>query len=78
MYLVLSENPPEEILENQPYLTSQLRKIHDAKIFWDLLGEEKGPETCKIEGCMRQRIELSVFCRIHHFENVRKEACPFN
>lgn len=78
LYFVSAETSPDVMLENQPYLTSELRKIHDAKIYWDLLGDETGPEICKKDGCMRKKIALSAFCKIHHFENVRKEPCPFN
>ena len=44
------------------------------KEFWALLGEEGGPELCRAEGCLNKRIALSVFCRRHHFETVKKRA----
>ena len=42
------------------------------KNFWALLGREIGPEPCRVEGCTHKRITLSIFCRQHHFESVKK------
>ena len=46
--------------------------------FYRRLGLERSDVTCKHTGCTRGAIALSVFCRVHHFEQVRKKACPFN
>jgi hypothetical protein len=45
--------------------------------FFDALGEERHGEPCRSEGCARGAIQQSVFCRIHHYEMIRKEPCPF-
>lgn len=45
--------------------------------FWNTLGEELGPQQCRAASCERLRIALSVFCRRHHFEQIRRVPCPF-
>jgi len=45
--------------------------------FYDSLGEEDSARRCKHEGCQRGRVKLSVFCKRHHFESVRRKPCPF-
>ncbi|MDE2434590.1 MAG: hypothetical protein KGN37_17310 [Burkholderiales bacterium] len=46
--------------------------------FYDQLGPERQDVHCKAEGCSRGAIQYSVFCRSHHFENIRRRTCPFN
>jgi len=46
------------------------RSIAADQRFRDALGEEVGPELCRHEGCDRRRIRNSVFCRVHHYEQV--------
>lgn len=45
--------------------------------FYDQLGEERVDKPCKTEGCSRGSVQYSVFCRIHHFESIKKKPCPF-
>jgi hypothetical protein len=45
--------------------------------FYESLGDERGEVACREPGCNRGAIHLSVFCRVHHFESVKKEKCPF-
>jgi hypothetical protein len=45
--------------------------------FYDALGTERLSTSCRQEGCARGSIELSVMCRAHHFEMVKKRPCPF-
>lgn len=45
--------------------------------FYELLGRECDGASCRAEGCGRGRVALSVFCRRHHFESVKKRPCPF-
>jgi hypothetical protein len=45
--------------------------------FFDSLGTERDGTTCRREGCTRGAVQFSAFCRIHHFENVKKKPCPF-
>jgi hypothetical protein len=46
--------------------------------FYELLGAERQSVPCKKAGCSRGAITSSVFCRVHHFEMIKKEVCPFN
>ena len=46
--------------------------------FYDSLGPEDSSIRCRHEGCDRATVKFSVFCRPHHFENVRREPCPFH
>lgn len=48
-----------------------------ALAFWNLLGDEVGPEHCRNVGCERLRVKDSVLCRVHHFEKIKHIACPF-
>jgi len=45
--------------------------------FYDMLGDEDASRQCRTPGCSRGTVQLSVFCRKHHFEMVRKRPCPF-
>ncbi len=57
--------PPDEILRRL-----DLR-------FYDSLGPEATGTKCRKDGCDRGTVRFSVFCRIHHFESVKKKPCPF-
>lgn len=46
--------------------------------FYELLGAERQSVPCRKTGCSRGAISSSVFCRVHHFEMIKKEACPFD
>ena len=45
--------------------------------FYESLGDERGDVACREPGCNRGAIHLSIFCRSHHFESVKREPCPF-
>jgi hypothetical protein len=45
--------------------------------FYDSLGPERTGTKCRHEGCQRGTIKFSVFCRLHHFEQVKRKPCPF-
>ena len=47
------------------------------KEFYDALGDERSDVRCKESGCERGAIRFSTLCRRHHFENVKREPCPF-
>jgi hypothetical protein len=53
------------------------RKRKEALTFWELLGAGVGPEPCRVEGCGHLRIKDSWLCRVHHYEDVQHEPCPF-
>jgi hypothetical protein len=46
--------------------------------FADKLGPEDSSKKCRREGCDRGVVMLSVFCRRHHFENMRQRPYPFD
>jgi hypothetical protein len=46
--------------------------------FCDKLGPENPAKQCRHEGCNRGVVGFSVFCRRHHFENIRKRPYPFD
>jgi hypothetical protein len=45
--------------------------------FYDSLGAERPGTTCASPGCARGTVRMSLFCRQHQFENVRRRPCPF-
>lgn len=45
--------------------------------FYDQLGPELPDTICRVDGCTCQRIQYSVLCRAHHFEQIRQRPCPF-
>jgi hypothetical protein len=52
--------------------------LAQAKEFYDSLGEERPAVPCREPGCKRGAITLSVLCRVHHFEMIRRRPCPFS
>jgi hypothetical protein len=45
--------------------------------FYEILGPESESVPCKREDCDRGRVKFSVFCRPHHFENVKGRPSPY-
>jgi hypothetical protein len=45
--------------------------------FYESLGSERPGVRCRDQGCSRGAVALSAFCRVHHFEMIRKKPCPF-
>jgi hypothetical protein len=54
---------------------AQLRSDRE---FYDQLGSQMSDATCRVEGCTQGRIQYSVLCKAHHFEQVRGRPCPFS
>ncbi|MCC2954489.1 hypothetical protein LK542_02540 [Massilia sp. IC2-477] len=48
------------------------------RAFYDQLGPELTDAVCRMQDCERGRIRYSVFCKIHHFEQIRHRPCPFS
>jgi hypothetical protein len=46
--------------------------------FAEKLGAEDPSRNCRRNGCNRGVVKLSVFCRRHHFENIRNRPYPFD
>jgi hypothetical protein len=51
---------------------------HLDREFCEKLGLEDSTRRCRREGCSRGTIKLSVFCRRHHFEEIRGRPYPFD
>ena len=64
-------------LETLVHPSSDELNRYSYRDFWDVLGEDRGPELCSTTGCVRSRIAFSVKCRKHHYEMVRGHSCPF-
>lgn len=45
--------------------------------FYLSLGKERLEVPCRKHGCARGAVRLSVHCRVHHFEMIKREPCPF-
>jgi hypothetical protein len=74
-YFVNDAFLPERGFKPLPIKEAILKMDRD---FYQLLGSERSNEKCRIPECNRGTVEYSVFCRVHHFENVKKKPCPFN
>lgn len=46
--------------------------------FYNALGPERSDEPCSKAGCPRGAISQSRYCRVHHFEMVKGDPCPFS
>jgi hypothetical protein len=46
--------------------------------FADKLGPEDASKQCRRERCEHGVVNLSVFCRRHHFENIQNSPYPFD
>ncbi len=45
---------------------------------WELFGRYISEELCRFEGCKGRRLSSSIYCRVHHWENVHpRRPCPF-
>ena len=58
---------PNQWLDKESGLTDRLRQVQEDRDFFESLGDEVGPETCKHESCRSKRVKNSVMCRHHHF-----------
>lgn len=67
--------PADEIARRTREHTKKQR-IEDRR-FFDSLGAERSDVHCRHEHCARGAIAQSIFCRAHHFEHIRRRACPF-
>jgi hypothetical protein len=52
-------------------------QLEQDRNFYNLLGAERADVPCRSEVCKRGAIQLSVLCRVHHFESVKKRPSPF-
>lgn len=53
--------------------------LEELRAVYDRLGPESAVDKCRKDGCERGAIELSVYCRVHHFEKWGGVSpCPFD
>jgi hypothetical protein len=67
----ITTSDPAQWLASACSLTMRLRSEFEDRSFFGCLGEEVGPEFCRHSGCTHKRIQVSVMCRLHHFEMIR-------
>jgi hypothetical protein len=68
---------PDRLGAPDPPPAEEIVRQIDLK-FYDSLGPETPETRCRKEGCERGTVKFSVFCRSHHFENIRRRPCPFH
>jgi hypothetical protein len=76
-YYIRFDAWPETLNAPDPPPADEVLRRLDRE-FSDKLGPESSSKTCRRDGCERGVVSLSVFCRRHHFENVRKRPYPFD
>jgi hypothetical protein len=76
-FFMIEEDDPVSAFDRPEHFTSSIIKESERMKFWDALGEDEGDQICKTEGCSEMNTKYSVLCRRHHYENIRKEPCPF-
>ena len=77
IYYVRFDAFPSRIGALEPSAPEETRHRLDRK-FYDDLGAEDLARPCRVADCPRGAVRLSVFCRVHHFENVCRRPCPFD
>ena len=75
-YYIRFDAWPESLNAPDPPSRDEVLRRLDRE-FADKLGPEDSSRQCRREGCGRGVVRLSVFCRHHHFENIRKRPYPF-
>jgi hypothetical protein len=67
---------PDRLGAPDPPPATEVRRLLDLKYF-ESLGAERPETKCQADGCDLGAIPMSVFCRRHHFEQIKKRPCPF-
>jgi hypothetical protein len=75
-YYIRYDAFPETLNPPDPPSRDEVLRRFDQE-FCDKIGLENSSKQCRRDGCNRGVVELSVFCRRHHFENVRNRPYPF-
>ena len=76
-YYIRFDAWPETLNAPDPPPAEEIMRRLDRE-FCDKLGQEDVTALCRREGCSRGTVKLSVFCRRHHFENIRRRPYPFD
>lgn len=67
---------PAEEVERRAKDRAQQQLAEDRE-FFDSLGAERADVRCRHDRCARGAVAQSIFCRVHHFEHIRRRPCPF-
>lgn len=76
-YYIRFDNVPDTLDAPDPLPAAESLRHFDRQ-FCDKLGPEDSSRQCRHEGCHRGTIDVSVFCRRHHFESIRGRPYPFD
>ena len=57
---------------------AEQRSLASNRAFYEALGPERADVPCRHGVCRRGAISYSVLCRVHHFESVCRQPCPFS
>jgi hypothetical protein len=76
-YYILFDAYPETLNAPDPPPADEILRRLDRE-FCQRLGPENPAKPCRREGCNRGAVNLSVVCRKHHFESIRKRPYPFD
>ena len=76
-FFLIEEDDPIAAFDRPEHFTTAITTEFERKKFWEALGEDEGHQTCRTQGCEKANMKHSVFCRRHHYENIKKEPCPF-
>jgi hypothetical protein len=71
LYQIKTDDPKRWLQEHDLFI-QKIYQDYEDEAFIKTLGDEIGPDQCRHEGCLRKKIEFSVFCRRHHFEMIMK------
>ena len=75
-YYIQFDAFPETLNTPDPPSGDEILRRLDREFCYKL-GPEDSSKQCRRHGCNRGVVNLSVFCRRHHFENVKNRPYPF-
>lgn len=67
--------PVEEVARRVSERAKQ--RLAEDREFIESLGAERLDVRCRRQDCNRGAVAQSIFCRIHHFEHIRRRTYPF-
>lgn len=73
----IEEDPNFAVWQVAHEIRNQEGASHSLREFYDSLAGKVAGEKCAANGCAKDRIPHSVFCRKHHFEAIMKTPCPY-
>jgi hypothetical protein len=67
---------PDRLGSPDPPPVDEIIRSLDRK-FYDSMAVESTESKCRHEGCSRGVTKFSIFCRVHHFEQIKKSPVHF-